>query len=125
MTGDFDGALETAAELKAGIDRGLPYFDDAIIPRYHHLMGKIYMDMGEYDRASEAFERALTVTDVNYEWVRTLALARMGMIQDIRGDRDAAVDFYSRVIDEDIPGVGLELSEKYLETPYDGTNEFE
>lgn len=125
MTGDFSGALEIAAGLKAGIDRGLPYFDDAIIPRYHHLVGKIYMDMGEYDRAIEAFEMALTVADVNYEWVRSLALARMGMIADFRGNRDDAVDLYSRVIDEDIPGVGLELSKRFLETPYDGTNEFD
>jgi len=125
MSGDFEGALETAAELKAGIDRGLPYFDDAIIPRYHHLMGKIYMDRGEYNRANEAFEMAQTVTDANYEWVRALALARMGMIEDIRGNRDAAVDFYTRVIEENIPGVGLELSERFLEAPYDGTNEFD
>ncbi|MBN1883502.1 MAG: hypothetical protein JW885_15150 [Deltaproteobacteria bacterium] len=125
MIGDFDGALVIAAELKAGIDRSLPYFDDAIIPRYHHLRGKIYMDMGAYDRAKEEFEAALTVTDVNYGWVRALALARMGMIEDLWGNREAAVDLYCRVIDEDIPGVGLELSLKFLETPYDGTNEFE
>jgi tetratricopeptide (TPR) repeat protein len=125
MTGDFDEALDAAAGLKDGIDRGLPYFDDAIIPRYHHLVGKIYMDMGEYDRAMDAFKDALTVTDVNYEWVRALALVRMGMIEDIRGNRESALDYYSRVIDEDIPGVGLELSGKFLVTPYDGTNEFD
>lgn len=125
MAGDPDGALEVAAELRDGIDRGLPYFDDAIVPRYYHLVGKIYMDRGEYDRAVAAFEEALTVTDVNYEWVRALALARLGMIADIRGDREAAVKYYGRVIDEDIPGVGLELSKKFLTTPYDGTNEFE
>jgi tetratricopeptide (TPR) repeat protein len=125
MAEDFDGALAVAAGLKDGIDRGLPYFDDAIVPRYHHLVGKIYMDMGEYDRAVAAFEEALTVTDINYEWVRALALVRMGMIADIRGDREAAVECYNRAIDEDIPGVGLELSKKFLETPYDGTNEFD
>jgi tetratricopeptide (TPR) repeat protein len=125
MSGDFDGALAVAAKLKGGIDRGLPYFDDAIVPRYHHLVGKIYMDMGEYDRAVEAFEEALTVTDVNYEWVRALAIARMGMIEDIRGNREAAAAYYTRVIDEDIPGVGLLLSERFLEEAYDGTNEFE
>ena len=47
------------------------------------------------------------------------------MIEDIRGNRDAAVDFYTRVIEENIPGVGLELSERFLEAPYDGTNEFD
>lgn len=125
MTGAYDEALTVATKLKAGIDRGLPYFDDAILPRYHHLVGKIYMDMGEYDRADEAFETALEVTDVNYEWVRALALARMGMIEDIRGNREAAVEYYTRVIDENIPGVGLEFSEKFLEAPYDGTNEFD
>ena len=49
----------------------------------------------------------------------------MGMIEDIRGNRESAVDFYSWVIDEGIPGVGLELSKKFYEMPYDGTNELE
>jgi tetratricopeptide (TPR) repeat protein len=117
-TGDFDGARAVAATLKRKMDEGLPYFDGAIVARYHHLRGKLLMDEGRYDEAAVELKQALVVDDENYAWVRPLALARLGMIEDVSGMRDNAIGYYRRAIDTGIEGAGVILAEKYLEQPY-------
>jgi tetratricopeptide (TPR) repeat protein len=117
-TGDHEGARAVAMALKKRIDDGLPYFDGAIIPRYHHLMGKILMDQGRYDEAAAELFQALVVTDKNYAWVKPLALARLGMIEDAGGRREKAVEYYRKAINTNVDGAGIMLSEKYLRQPY-------
>ena len=117
-TGDHDGAHAVAAVLKLKMDEGLPYFDGAIAARYHHLMGKLLMDEGRYREAAKELTLALVVTDKNYAWVRPLALARLGMIEDVSGNREKAIDYYRRAIDTGIEGAGRELSKKYLAARY-------
>ncbi len=117
-TGDFDGARAVAATLKRKMDEGLPYFDGAIVARYHHLRGKLLMDEGRYDEADVELKQALVVDDENYAWVRPLALARLGMIEDVSGRRDTAIGYYRRAIDTGIEGAGVILAGKYLEQPY-------
>ncbi len=117
-TGDFGAARAVAAILKRKMDEGLPYFDGAIVARYHHLRGKLLMDEGQYDEAAVELKQALVVDDENYAWVRPLALARLGMIEDVSGRRDNAVGYYRGAIDTGIEGAGVILAEKYLEQPY-------
>jgi tetratricopeptide (TPR) repeat protein len=117
-TGDHEAALAVAGVLKRKIDEGLPYFDGAIVPRYHHLMGKILMDEGRFDEAAVELKQALVVNDTNYAWVRPLALARLGMIADATGKRKEAVDYYRAAVDTGVEGAGVGLAEKYLKNPY-------
>jgi tetratricopeptide (TPR) repeat protein len=119
-TGDHEAARAVAAALKVKIDERLPYFDGAIVPRYHHLMGKLLMDEGRLDEAAAELKQALVVNDKNYAWVRPLALARLGMIADLSGKRKEAVDYYHKAVDTKIEGAGTALAEKYLEQPYRG-----
>ncbi len=116
--GDREAAWAVVRELKRRIDGGTPYFDGAIVPRYHHLVGKLLMDEGRYEEAAAELTRALVVTDENYAWVRPLAMARLGMIEDAEGRRERAVGYYRQAIDTGIEGAGIELSKKYLEKPY-------
>ncbi len=109
-TGDHEAALAVAAALKHKIDERLPYFDGAIVPRYHHLMGKLLMDEGRLDEAAAELKKALVVNDENYAWVRPLALARLGMIADLTGERKEAVDYYQQAIDTKIDGAGIALA---------------
>ncbi len=81
-------------------------------------MGKILMDKGRLDEASAEFEQALVVTDKNYDWVRPLALARLGMIEDLLGRRGEAIKRYHKAVDTGIKGAGMEMAEKYLKEPY-------
>ncbi|MBN2223851.1 MAG: tetratricopeptide repeat protein [Deltaproteobacteria bacterium] len=117
-TGDHEGARTVATALGEKIDDGQPYFDGAIVPRYHHLMGKLLMDEGQYEEAAVELSKALVVRDKNYAWVQPLALARLGMIEDLSRRREKAVGFYRRAIDTHVEGAGIELAEKYLAQPY-------
>jgi tetratricopeptide (TPR) repeat protein len=117
-TGDFERARAVAAALKRKMDEGLPYFDGAIVARYHHLKGKLLMDEGRYDEATVELKKALVVDDENYAWVRPLALARLGMIEDASGRRENAIGYYRQAIDTGIEGAGVMLADKYLEQPY-------
>lgn len=117
-TGDHEGALAVASALEQKIDEGLPYFDGAIVPRYHHLMGKLFMDRGLYPEAAAELTLALAVTDKNYAWVRPLALARLGMIEDLAGRRKRAMDYYRQAIESGIEGAGTMLAEEYIARPY-------
>jgi tetratricopeptide (TPR) repeat protein len=117
-TGDDDGARAVAAALKERMDARLPYFDGAIVARYHHLRGKLLMDEGRYDEAAVELEQALVIDDKNYAWVRPLALARLGMIEDASGNREGAVDYYRKAVDTGIDGAGVILAKKYLAQPY-------
>ncbi len=117
-TGDFDAALSVAAGFKKRLDEKKPFFDEAVIGRYHHLLGKIYMDMGDFDTALMEFEEAKKVSDENYQWVKALAIARMGMIEDIRGNRSIAIERYEEVLEMGVSGVGMDLAKKYIEEPY-------
>jgi tetratricopeptide (TPR) repeat protein len=117
-TGDREAAWDVVRTLGQKIDGGVPYFDGAIVGRYHHLMGKLLMDQRRYTEAAAELSRALVVTDKNYAWVRPLALARLGMIEDASGRREKAVEYYREAIDTKIEGAGIELSKRYLEKPY-------
>jgi len=118
--GRYDEALLVCASFREKMEKNYPFFDEAIEGRYHHLLGKIYMDKGDLRKAEGEFEKARVVFDKNYAWVGALALARMGMIADLEGDRALAEKQYREVLDMDLPGVGAELAEKYLAAPYRG-----
>ncbi|MBN1573782.1 MAG: tetratricopeptide repeat protein [Deltaproteobacteria bacterium] len=116
--GDYEGAFMVVDEFKAKARAATPYFDDAQKGRLHHLVGKVLMDLGRLDEAGDELEKALVVTDGNYDWVRPLALARLGMIHDLRGEREEALKRYREAVDTGIEGAGKALAEKYMKEPY-------
>ncbi|GEM_PF-2178384 len=116
--GDYEGAFSAVDAFREKAKAATPYFDDAVAGRLHHLVGKILMDMGRLEGAVDELEKALVVTDTNYDWVRPLALARIGMIHDLRGEREEALRRYRETVDSGIEGAGKALAEKYLKEPY-------
>jgi tetratricopeptide (TPR) repeat protein len=116
--GDYEGAFSAVDAFRKKAKAGTPYFDDALAGRLHHLVGKILMDMGRLDGAAGELKKALVVTDTNYDWVRPLALARIGMIHDLKGEREKALKRYGEAVDTGIEGAGKVLAEEYLKEPY-------
>lgn len=77
--------------------RALRHFEQAEAegvrtPNLRYNLGVTYYRLGQYQEAEEAF-RSLTR---NPDW-RHLALYNLGLIAEARGDRQAAVDYYTRV----------------------------
>lgn len=118
--GQFEEALEIARRVGQQVTAGRPRFV-GLSARYHQLMGKVYMDRGDYVAALSFFQRALRApTPPRYRWVTAWAWTRSGMIYDLQGDRQEAVRRYEAALDVETDGLAKELARQYLATPYRG-----
>jgi tetratricopeptide (TPR) repeat protein len=113
-------ALAVAREIETGIQAGQPAFAPQLKPRLDHLLGRILFNQGDYAMAAEYFQKALiTDSSIYNARTRTSALARMGMIHDIHGERQQAQECYSRALAvEGGEGIAQNEANQYLKTPY-------
>jgi len=117
--GQTEEAMSIAQEIANGIKSGIPPYRAELWPRHSLLLGKIALDQGEYDKATEHFHQALKDKAPYNARIRAHALVRMGMIQDTRQDRKAAEEYYRKALDlEGAEGTAQRLAREYLETPY-------
>jgi tetratricopeptide (TPR) repeat protein len=118
--GRFDEALSVAGEIEKGIRAGIPPYRSELWPRYHQLLGKIYLDRGDYERSAQYLKLALKDVAPYNARVRAWALVRLGMIQDARKERNLAENYYRRALEvEGVEGRAQRAAREYLETPYE------
>jgi len=114
-------ALEIARRVARNMSQGHPHFGPDLSGRYNQLLGKIYMDQGEYATALTFFQRAIQVpTPARYRWVTAWAWTRSGLIYDLQGDREEAVRRYREALGVQTEGLARDVARRYLETPYRG-----
>jgi tetratricopeptide (TPR) repeat protein len=117
--GRSEEAFSIAREIENGIKSGTPPFRPELWPRHSQLMGKIYFDKGEYAQASEYFKRTLQDHSSYNARVRAWALVRLGMIHDVRKERNLAEEYYRKALDtEGGEGAAQVAARQYLKTPY-------
>jgi len=119
-TGQHGEALKVARQLWARLEAGAPPFRREILPRYHQLMGKLYMDMGEHATALRFFQRAIDHGNTAYAWVTAWAWTRSGLIFDLQGEREEAVRRYREALGVQTEGLARDVARRHLETPYRG-----
>jgi tetratricopeptide (TPR) repeat protein len=108
-----------ARQIETGIQSGSPPFRPELWPRYYVVMGRILFDQAEYDKAFGNFAKAAKNTAPYNARGRASALLRMGMIYDLRQERDLAEKQYQAALDvEGGEGVAQTLAKQYLKTPY-------
>ncbi len=118
--GRFEEALEIGRRVGQQVAQGRPRFAE-LGARYQQLMGKVYMDQGEYATALTFFRRAIqTPTPSRYRWITAWAWTRSGMIYDLLGDRPEAVRRYHAALDVETDGLAKDLARQYLDAPYRG-----
>ena len=118
--GRFEDALDIGRRVGQQVQEGRSRFAD-LAARYNQLMGKIYMDRGDYAAALVFFQRALQApTPTRYRWITAWAWTRSGMIYDAQGDRQEAVRRYQAALDVETDGLAKDLARQYLESPYRG-----
>ena len=118
--GRFEDALDIGRRVGRQVQEGRSRFAD-LAARYNQLMGKIYMDRGDYAAALVFFQRALQApTPPRYRWITAWAWTRSGMIYDAQGDRQEAVRRYQAALDVETDGLAKDLARQYLESPYRG-----
>ncbi|MCX5909879.1 MAG: hypothetical protein NTY64_22560 [Deltaproteobacteria bacterium] len=122
--GRFEEALSYARQIETGIQSGTPPFRPELWPRYYLVIGKILFDQGEYSKAYDYFTRASKNIAPYNARIRAWAFVRMGMVHDIRKERDLAEKTYQTALDvEGGEGVAQALAKQYLKTPYTPSKE--
>ena len=115
----FREALAIARDLEKGIASGKPPFAPQLKPRHDQLMGRIYFNQGDYARAEDCFRRSLTDTADYNARVRAWSYVRLGMIYDVRDEREQAMEFYSTALAvESGESIAKVEARQYLKTPY-------
>jgi len=117
--GRFAEAFAMVRQIEKGIQSGTAPFRPELWSRYYLAMGKILFDQGDYDRASPFFQK-VTQNMARYNARnRAWALVRLGMIHDIRKEREGAEKYYQAALEvEGGEGVGQALAKAYIKTPY-------
>ncbi len=115
----FKEALAIAREIEKGIASGkLPYAPQ-LQPRHDQLMGRIYFTQGDYARAADYFQKSLKDASEYNSRVRVWSYVRLGMICDVRDEREQAKAYYSMALNIDTgESIAKVEARKYLKTPY-------
>lgn len=114
-----DEAFAVAQTIREGIQSNRPPYRPELWPRYEQLMGRIHFAQGDEEKAIAHFNRAIRDHSPYNTRVRAWALVRLGMIQDARGERQKAENYYRRVLE--LKGQGSraqKAAQEYLENPY-------
>lgn len=115
----FDEAFGIAKQIEKNIQAAIPPYVPQLQARYNQLMGRILFNQGEYDRSMEYFQNALKDTSFYNARVRVWAYVRLGMIHDIRRQRNMAEEFYNKALEvEGGEGAARIEAKKYLIAPY-------
>jgi tetratricopeptide (TPR) repeat protein len=119
--GNHREALDIARRVGRQMEAGHPHFGPDLAARYNQLLGKLYMDHGEYATAVTFFDRAIQVpTPPRFRWVTAWAWTRSGMVFDVQGDRDEALRRYRKALAVGSEGAARDLARRYLDSPYRG-----
>jgi len=122
--GRSEEAFSVARQIENGIESRTPPFRPELWPRLSQLMGKIYFDKGEYVQAREYFLRTLQDLSPYTARVRAWALVRLGMIHDVRQERNLAEEYYRKALEtEGGEGAAQVAAKQYLKSPYVAANQ--
>ncbi len=111
-------AFAVARDLERGIAAGRPPFVPQLKPRHEQLMGRLFFNRGEYARAEASFRQSLRDSSEANARIRAWSYVRLGMIHDVRQEREQAVEFYNRTLGVEGESVAKGEARKYLAAPY-------
>jgi tetratricopeptide (TPR) repeat protein len=121
--GRSEEAFSVARVIENGIKSGAPPYRPELWPRYFQLLGRIYFDQDEYPKASDYFNRALKDDAPHNARVRAWALVRLGMICDVRQERNQAEEYYRKALEvAGGEGTAQVAAKQYLKIPYSPAN---
>ncbi len=116
--GRFTDALDIGRRIRANLEQEHHHFKREMLPRYYQLMGKVYMDQGEYPTALSFFRKTIDQPTTRYAWVTAWAWTRTGMIHDLLGERAEATKSYRMALAVKTDGIAKDAAKQYLNEPY-------
>jgi tetratricopeptide (TPR) repeat protein len=116
--GRFTDALEVGRRIRANLEQERHHFKREMLSRYFQLMGKMYMDHGDYLTALSFFRKTIEQPTTRYAWVTAWAWTRTGMIHDLLGERGEATKSYQMALAVKTDGMAKDVARQYLDEPY-------
>jgi len=108
--------------LLKGQNKMMGYDDDITIREALYYIADQYWRTNKIDSSKILFEKCVDyskkIDSDKGEGFYVNALIYLGMIQDVKNNRKAAIEYYKKVLDMDNYKQSHELAEKYLETPF-------
>jgi len=111
-------ALEVGRRIRVNLQQERHHFTHEMWPRYYQLLGKVYMDAGEYATALSFFRKTIEQPRGRYAWVTAWAWTRTGMIHDLLGNRAEATRSYRMALAVETDGIAKDAARQYLQQPY-------
>lgn len=114
---DERAASDALRALEQARADGAPGYDALQEAKVEYTRGVIQCRFGHLEQALASMRRAAAQGQAE---MRLLAVERVGMIQDLRGDRARAVEAYQRVVDAAPESPMAKESQRYLSRPFQG-----
>jgi tetratricopeptide (TPR) repeat protein len=84
----------------------------------HYRLGDIHFKLRNYNAAMEEFRRGLD-GDLDPKWIEVWSHLQLGMIFDVTGQRDRALNEYQRALQTNDNTQGaLDKANQYIQKPY-------
>jgi hypothetical protein len=119
---DERSAVESISSLDRHRADGTPGYGLIQTGKVDFTKGVIQCRFGHLDHAIVAMNRVAGDAQSADRQTRLLAFERLGMIHDLRGERQLALQSYQKVVDSDPSSEIARESQKYLSRPFRGCN---
>jgi len=117
---DERGAAESLYSLERRMRERVPGYSTLQPAKVDYTKRVIQCRFGHLDQALQSMSHVATAAESNGSEIRLLACERLGMIHDLRGQRQLAVEAYRRVVDAAPNSRFAKESQRYLSRPFEG-----
>jgi len=119
---DERAAADSLLSLERGIRDGAPGYGAIHPAKVDYTRGVLQCRFGHFDQALQSMSHVANNAESAGAEIRLLAYERLGMIHDLQGQRQLAVQAYQRVVDAAPNSLMARESQRYLVRPFQGCN---
>jgi tetratricopeptide (TPR) repeat protein len=106
-----DSIIIRAADIAASRIQRIP--DDA---RSYYWVGRAFMLLEQYEKADEYLQVSLFLE--NRPYYLGILLLDLGRLEDLRGNRDKAMEYYTKLSQVNAGAYQRHMAQRYLQSPY-------
>ena len=119
---DEQKAADSLHSLERGMREGSPGYTAIQPSKVDYTRGVIQCRFGHLDQALQSMNQIAQATASSDTEIRLLAYERLGMIHDLRGQRQLALQAYQSVVDAAPNSRIAREAQQYLARPFQGCN---
>lgn len=117
---DEKAAADSLQSLERSVREGAPGYALIEPAKIAYARGVLQCRFGHFDQALQSMRHAATTAGSEGPEIRLLAYERLGMIHDLRGQRQLALQAYQKVVDAAPDSRLAREAQRYLARPFRG-----